>query len=479
MMETVVKDIRTVLLVDDEPNFLISMGVILQKGGIEPVRTMEDSREVLPYLEKHGAAVVVLDLTMPHISGGELLKKIRTAHPGVNVIILTGHDDLDMAVECMRVGAFDYLVKPVEQSRFLASIGKALELRELQQELSTLKEKMLTERPAHMEAFSSMITVSQKMMALFKYAEAVAVSDQPVLITGETGVGKELMAQAVHDLSGRPGNFIAVTVAGLDDHMFSDTLFGHEKGAYTGAERVREGLIRKAEKGTLFLDEIGDLIESSQVKLLRLLQEKQYYPLGSDTPRRSAAPVVVATNRNLVELQEKGRFRRDLFYRLRFHHIHIPSLRERREDIQPLLDHFLEKAARSMGKKKPTQPAELVTLLQNYSFPGNVRELEGMVYDAVARHESGILSTERFRETIGLLREFELEPDPELSGKPSDGQFFSRSDILPSLKSVEEALVSEAMKRADSNQRIAAEMLGVSRQALNKRLVRGKVKEGK
>ena len=296
-----------ILLVDDEPNFLISMGVILQKGGIEPVRTMEDSREVLPYLEKHGAAVVVLDLTMPHISGGELLKKIRTAHPGVNVIILTGHDDLEMAVECMRVGAFDYLVKPVEQSRFLASIGKALELRELQQELSTLKEKMLTERPAHMEAFSSMITVSQKMMALFKYAEAVAVSDQPVLITGETGVGKELMAQAVHDLSGRPGNFIAVTVAGLDDHMFSDTLFGHEKGAYTGAERVREGLIRKAEKGTLFLDEIGDLIESSQVKLLRLLQEKQYYPLGSDTPRRSAAPVVVATNRNLVELQEKYR----------------------------------------------------------------------------------------------------------------------------------------------------------------------------
>jgi DNA-binding NtrC family response regulator len=463
-----------VLLVDDDKNFLISAGTILRKGGIDAVQTMEDSRDVLPFLEKVHAAVVVLDLNMPHMSGQELLSGIKTRYPDVGVIILTGQDDLETAVECMRGGAFDYLVKPVEESRFLGGIRKAIQLRQLREELFTLKERILGDSPVHAEAFSEIITGSARMENLFRYAEAVAVSDQPILITGETGVGKELMARAVHTLCGRPGDFVAVTVAGLDDHMFSDTLFGHEKGAYTGADKARDGLIRKAENGTLFLDEIGDLPGTSQVKLLRLLQEGEYYQLGSDNPRRSTARVLVATNRDLAEEQEKGRFRKDLFYRLKYHHIHIPPLRERMEDIPVLLEHFLQKAADSLGRKRPTFPPELTTLLKNYQFPGNIRELEGMIHDAVARHDSGVLSTETFRENIGALRaapaESVIEPDKE--NVPQS--LINLSNGFPSLKEMEDYLILEALKRAEGNQRIAAEMLGITRQALNKRLIRSR-----
>jgi transcriptional regulator with PAS, ATPase and Fis domain len=193
---------------------------------------------------------------------------------------------------------------------------------------------------------------------------------------------------------------VALNVAGLDDTMFSDTLFGHKKGAFTGADQARDGMIACAGKGTLFLDEIGDLNESSQIKLLRLLQEHEYYPVGSDSFRKSDARIVLATNHDLQKLIATGKFRNDLYYRLCAHQIHIPPLRERLDDIPMLLDHFLDSAAKELNKKKPTPPGELVTLLTLYSFPGNVRELEAMVFDAVARHTSGILSMESFRKVI-------------------------------------------------------------------------------
>ena len=462
-----------VLLVDDDRNFLLGASSIRRKGGIAMVQVMEDGRDVLSLLEKNSAAVVVLDLNMPDVSGRELLSGIKAKYPDVSVIILTGMDDLDTAVECMKGGAFDYLVKPVEEIRFLSSIRKAVQLRQLHEELFTLKERILSDSPVHRQAFSEIITRSPRMENLFRYAEAVAVSDQPVLVTGETGVGKELMAKALHSLSQRQGEFVAVSVAGLDDQMFSDTLFGHEKGAFTGAERTREGLIQKAEGGTLFLDEIGDLPGPSQVKLLRLLQEREYYPLGSDRPKRSSARVLVATNRDLVEEQENGRFRKDLFYRLKFHHIRIPSLRERPEDIPFLLDHFLWQAARSLGRKKPTYPPELVTLLKNYHFPGNIRELEGMVHDAVARHDSGVLSAETFRESIGISGNETAETEGVIMDQGPEF-LIDPAKPFPTLKKMEECMILEAMRRAEGNQRIAAEILGVTRQALNKRLVRAK-----
>jgi len=306
------------------------------------------------------------------------------------------------------------------------------------------------------------------MRSIFQYIESISVSPQPILITGETGVGKELVSKAIHRLSQRKGAFVPVNVAGLDDNVFADTLFGHKKGAFTGADQARNGLVEQASGGTLFLDEIGDLSPVSQVKLLRLLQDGEYFPLGSDVGKRSDARVVVATNQNIQALQESGKFRKDLYYRLCCHQIHLPPLRERREDLPVLLDHFIEKASETLGKKKPTPPGELLALLSTYGFPGNVRELQSIILDAVSSHKSGKLSMEGFKSYL-RQKQPTLEADPK---HLSQGERFlvSFSEPLPTLKQTEQLLISEAMKRARRNQATAAQLLGITRQALNKRL---------
>lgn len=308
------------------------------------------------------------------------------------------------------------------------------------------------------------------MQAVFQFAESVAKSSKPVLITGETGVGKELLAKAVHQASGRKGPFVALNVAGIDDDAFSDTLFGHLRGAFTGAEMTRQGLIASASRGTIFLDEIGDLSSASQVKLLRLLQEREYFPLGSDTPKHSDASVILATNRNLTELVTQGYFRKDLYYRLQTHQIVLPPLRERTEDLPILLEHFLSVSAVALEKKKPTPPPELVALLGTYSFPGNVRELESMIFTAVSRHVSGKLSMDSFRELIGKGRAAKSGANADSVSRETpliipDGTF-------PTLKDSVEFLVSEAIRRANGNQSLAADLLGITPSALNKRLHR-------
>ena len=253
--------------------------------------------------------------------------------------------------------------------------------------------------------------------------------------------------------------------------MFADTLFGHRKGAFTGADQSRSGLVEQASGGTLFLDEIGDLSPTSQVKLLRLLQEGEYLPLGSDVGKRSDARVMVATNQDIQALQEAGKFRKDLYYRLCCHQIHIPPLRERREDLPILLDHFLEKASETLGKNKPTPPRELFTLLSTYRFPGNIRELQSIILDAVSSHKSGKLSMEGFKSYIR-----QKQPTLDIDSKhllQGEKLMVSFSEQLPTLKQTEQLLISEAMKRARRNQAIAAQLLGITRQALNKRLKQG------
>src|SRR5512139_1454283 len=371
-----------ILLVDDDPQFLLSSGVTLRAAGVPHVATVEDSRQVVPFLEGREAAAVVIDLTMPHLSGLELLSKLKEGRPELPVIVMTGRNEVAVAVECMKAGAFDYLVR------------RALEVRSLQAEVESLKEHFLSGELRTPSAFREFVTRSRKMLAAFQYVEVVAPSRHPVLVTGETGTGKELVGRALHALSGCRGELVAVNVAGLDDAMFSDTLFGHRKGAYTGADQAREGLIARAAGGTLFLDEIGDLSETSQVKLLRLIEERRYYPLGSDVPKESDARIVCATHRPIEAALAKGKFRRDLYYRLSGHKVHLPPLRERKEDIPLLVDVFLAAAAEGEGKRKPTPPAELYTLLSTYDFPGNVRELRMLVFDAVVRHKGGVLSME-------------------------------------------------------------------------------------
>ncbi len=459
-----------VLIVDDEPQTLLSFSVLLRSAGIENILTIEDSREVFPLLSSQEVAVIVLDLSMPYLSGMELLTRIKIEYPGVPIIIMTAVNELEIAVKCMKEGAFDYLVKPVEKSRFISCVKNALEIRHMQDEISSLKQHLLLGKIENEKEFSFIVTCSKKMEAIFQYIEVIAGSGEPVLITGETGVGKELIARAIHNISRRKGEFIAVNGSGLDDTVFSDTIFGHKKGAYTGAGESRDGLIARASGGTLFLDEIGDMSESSQLKLLRVIQEHEYYPLGSDIPKRTSARIVVATNQDIQSLITLEKFRKDLYYRLRVHQIHIPPLRERREDIGLLFNYFLEEAAKGMRKKKPSHPFELITLLSNWHFPGNVRELRSMVFDAVARHKSGILSMDSFEEDT---QKKYLPPHTDSSSASVDtNHLLDLFGRFPTLKELEEYLISTALKNSNGNQGTAASLLGITRQALNKRLIR-------
>jgi len=457
-----------VMLVDDEAQALDSFELALRSGNVNNFLRCQDSRDVMPLLAEQDIEVMLLDLRMPHLSGEELLPKITSNFPHVPIIVITGADDVETAVKCMRAGAFDYIVKPVERSRLVASVKTALELRELQRQNQLLRAHVLSDQLADPEPFAEIITNSKMMRSIFQYIEAIANSPQPVLLTGATGVGKELAARAIHTASGRQGDFIAINVAGLDDNVFADTLFGHRKGAFTGADQSRTGMVEKAAEGTLFLDEIGDLSHASQVKLLRFLQDGEFFPLGSDVAKRSNARVVVATNQEIETLQDSGKFRKDLYYRLRIHHVHIPQLRDRKEDLPLLLDHFLEKASKTLGKKKPTPPKELISLLGAYHFPGNIRELESIIFDAVSKHKSGKLSMEVFKSYISKQQPA-IKPDSKRLPR-DDSAPISFSEKLPTLKQAELLLIAEAMKRADGNQAIAAMHLGISRQALNRRL---------
>jgi len=459
-----------ILLIVDEEQFLFSAEITLNAAGLKHVVKCQDSRQALALLEKEKYAVVLLDLYMPHLSGKELLPQIVEAFPEIPIIVLTAVNEVETAVECMKAGAFEYIVKPVDDARLVMTIRHAIRMQEMRDENDLLKKSLMSDQLHHPEAFAEIITNHATMRGIFKYIDAIAATPLPILITGETGVGKELAAKAIHQLSRRQGEFVAVNVAGVDDNMFSDTLFGHLKGAFTGADKPRRGLLEQAAGGTLFLDEIGDLRIESQVKLLRLLQEDKYYPLGSDMPKLSDARLIAATHQELTTLQSTGKFRKDLYYRLQAHHIHIPPLRERLDDIPLLIEYDLEKAARALNKKKPTAPRELAALLRAYHFPGNVRELEGMIFDAVSRHDSGVLSMNSFREKISQNSANHF--GAVASQNDAEQSLLTFAEQLPTLAEAEQLLINEALQRAGENQSIAASLLGLSRRALNNRLRR-------
>ncbi|MBF0098712.1 MAG: sigma-54-dependent Fis family transcriptional regulator [Magnetococcales bacterium] len=468
-----------VALVDDEEDILFSISYLLESHGIGPTASLSDPRQVLPWLEQHSVGILLLDLIMPHIPGAELLLQIAATRPEIPVVVVTASQDIEQAVSCMQLGAFDYLVKPVEENRLISSIKRALEWHALRDQVGSLREMLFTGQLKKPECFSSILTKNRGMLTVFRYLEAVAGSSEPILITGETGVGKELVAHAAHQASGRPGRMISVNVAGLDDAMFSDTLFGHIRGAYTGAANERLGMIAQAREGTLFLDEIGDLPPSIQVKLLRLIQDGQYYPLGSDSPKISQARIIAATNREIRREMVHGTFRQDLFFRLASHLVEIPPLRDRLEDLPMLVEHFARKAAESMNKPLLRIPAELFSLLSAYAFPGNVRELRALVYDAVANHGSGtVLAMDRFRAAVRTATQSARDKQPKpTSTPPSPTQQGVGNDLLivpgrlPTLKEASDWLVNEAIRQADGNQGNAAALLGLTRQSLNRRLL--------
>lgn len=461
-----------VLVVDDEEGARASFQRTLRSGGIQEVICCGDSREVMGLLAEREIGAVLLDLAMPHISGQELLPMISEEQPQVPIIVITGFNEVEVAVQCMQAGAFDYMVKPVENSRMLSGVRRALELRELRNEYGQLKDRLLHGTLEHPEAFAEIITNNKAMHSIAQYIETIAKTSKPVLVTGETGVGKELVARAIHLVSGLDKPMVDLNVAGLDDSVFSDTLFGHVKGAYTGADEVRSGLIEQAAGGTLLMDEIGDLSSSSQIKLLRLLQEHKYFALGSDVAKRSQVRFIFTTNRDIEALVKEGKFRKDIYYRLRTHRVHIPPLRDRLDDLPLLVDHFLEKAAEDLGRKTPSVPRELNLLLRTYSFSGNIRELESMVFDIVSSHNTPMLPLEPFKNYIsGTESSVPMESSSRGQEQTKSGPLALGEDF-PTLGETTQFLITEALERADGNLGIAAHLLGISRQALSKRLKR-------
>jgi DNA-binding NtrC family response regulator len=464
------------LIMDDEPQTLRSLALTLKTNGFANLTLCPDSREARHLLAAQEFEAILLDLRMPHVTGQELLATIVNDYPEIPTIIVTAANELNTAVACMKAGAFDYILKPVDPERLIAAVSRALELRALQRENCRLKQRVLSDELERPEIFAAFDTCNPKMLALFRYAEAIGASPEPTLITGETGVGKEIMARCLYALGNFRGPFVSVNVAGLDEQAFSDTLFGHCRGAFTGAMEIRAGLVKQADGGMLFLDEIGDLPLTHQIKLLRLLQEREYYPLGSDTAQKAKARIVVATNKRLDELIANPSFRKDLLFRLRRHHIHIPPLRERQEDLALLIDRMLESNAAKLGTSKLEIAPDALRLLAAYDFPGNVRELDGMLLDALSITAENGLSAEALKrqiERLGAIKLADVEGNP-----PVPGARVVFGDPLPTLKETQEAVIQEALRRGQGKQSVAAQMLGMTRQALNKRLLQKKQENG-
>lgn len=459
-----------VLVVDDELNTLKACAATLKMHGLKNIESESDSRRVMEIMSSKQIDVVILDLFMPHISGMEILPLLQNQYPLVPVIVASAAYELDRAVACIKMGAFDYLVKPVESERLVTTVGRAIEWHMLNDQIHSLKDHLVDDRLDCPEAFKDIITRSSRMRSIFQYIEVVARSNRPVLITGESGTGKELIARAIHRLSGCSGKLVSVNLAGLDDTMFSDTLFGHRKGAFTSADQAREGLTVQAAGGVLFMDEIGDLGESSQIRLLRLIQEREFYPVGSDQPRKCEARIVCASNKDIKELVAAGRFRSDLYFRLCVHHVVLPPLRERKEDIPLLLEHFIAQETKDSGQRPPSYPRELLALLGTYNFPGNLRELQGMVFDAIARRNSGMISMESFRKVIAPGRSIEPATGPEMDHEQVRQKLEDIWGHFPTLREAEDCIIDTALKLSGGNQGIAATMLGLKRQTLNMRL---------
>jgi len=459
---------QKILIVDDDIDLLHLLTRSLVSSGIGDVDSLSSPLAVMERLSKGDICVLLLDLVMPGMSGADLLSRVNQRYPHIPVIMMTAVSDVSTAVHCIKSGAFDYLTKPLDSARLFATVSKAVNFSEIALQNSQLKGFLLGAPLADADRFSAIITADPKMLSIFKLVEIIAPTLHPVVINGETGVGKELIARAIHAASGLSGEFVPVSVAGLDEALFSDMIFGHKRGAFTGASEQREGLIKKASGGTLFLDEIGDINPESQKMLLRLLQEKEYYRLGSDILYQSNARIIAATNRDLKALIAAGIFREDLYHRLAAHKILLPPLRERRGDIPLLAEHFAREAAAALGREVPEFSAELKMALAAADFPGNVRELVNQVKHAVACNSSGALSAADFPE-LPLAVFPRVKREVKVANEGSFSLFVS-FEKFPAIEEVEALLIQEALQLSAGNKGVAAELLGISRPTLNKKL---------
>ena len=380
------------LIVDDEKNIREGLGTSLEMDGYN-ILLASNGEEALQHLNSHDVDLIVSDLRMPVMSGQELLKKVISSYPGLPVIILTGHGTIETAVTAMRDGAYDFLTKPVNLDRLTLLVKRALQGRELIIEHRELKAEV--DRLKSKQKFSRIIGKSSGMMRVMEVVEQVAATRASVLIIGESGVGKELIADAVHELSDRRDKpFIKVHCAALSDSLLESELFGHEKGSFTGALARKRGRFELSNLGSIFLDEIGEINQSTQIKILRVLQEKKFERVGGEETVEIDTRIVSATNRDLKEEIEKGNFREDLFYRLNVVQIHVPPLRERKDDISILASAFLADFVEENGRVINGFDHKAMLALHNHSWPGNVRELRNCIESAVVMCKGDIITPE-------------------------------------------------------------------------------------
>lgn len=432
-----------VLVVDDEPITIESIKILLNRRGIKDVTTCDNSRMAIDLIKKHDFDVVLLDIIMPEIDGIEILYETKPLRPNTEFIMLTAMDDIPTTVKAIRLGAYDYHVKPPDNERLVLSIQRAFEIRGLKSGLAcSLSEVKMKNIPKELSSFK---TQSQRVMELLSYTATMARSDLPILITGETGTGKELLAQAIHKMSEfSSGPFVPVNVAAIPEALFESQIFGHKKGAFTGAINNFTGFFEQANNGTLFLDEVGDLPYNLQAKMLRTLEERKITRLGGTKPQYIKIRVVSATNSDLEKLCKNGLFRLDLLYRIKSVHINLPPLRERNGDILYLAEYFL----RIFGEKYEKDDVKLdessKRSLVSYDFPGNVRELSQMLNKAVIAAESNIIYPEHLDILVKDSDNYVLEPD------------------LYTLKENEEWYLIRVLKHTKGNKKKAAEILGIT-----------------
>ncbi len=449
---------ETILIVDDEKNYLLVLSAVLEEEGYE-VLTAVSGAEALEVLASSEPDLVLTDMKMPGMDGIELLERIKARDPDLPVIMMTAHGTVDKAVEAMQKGAYTYLLKPFDNERLILYVRKAISLFQVIQENRRLRRAMQSQY-----RFGQLIGKSRSMQAVFDTVEKVAPSGATVLIEGESGTGKELVAKAIHFNSPRRDKpFVAVSCSALAETLLESELFGHEKGAFTGAVATRKGRFELAHGGTLFLDEIGELSAGLQVKLLRVLQERSFERVGGTRPITVDIRLIAATNRNLKEEVARGRFREDLFFRLNVVHIVLPPLRERREDIRLLVNHFLEKyaAERKSGVPVKGLSPEVERLFYEYDWPGNVRELENVIERVM------VLCPREIVTPADLPADFAQSSANLLQlGIPKDARLYE------TLEAVEKAMIERALRLCHNVQAHAAELLGITRSGLNQKIRR-------
>jgi len=453
-MESIPTHKTPILVVDDDAGLLLSIEATLVSSGVPEPALVSDSRRVMELIRKHRFHLVLLDLIMPHMGGLELLKQLKEEFPDIECIIVTAIDEASSAVQAIKLGAFDYLVKPIDKNKMIIVINNALERYSLRHGLAPMEKSRSFSELKTRSAFKDMVAEDERMTRVFHQAETAAASDYNLIITGETGTGKGMLAKIIHRLSHRSnGPFVPVNISASSKALFEDAFFGHIKGAYTGALAEKKGFFEAAQEGTLFLDEIAELEPELQVKLLQVIEDKQVYRLGSTELRKINVRIIAATNRDIKEEIIKHRFREDLFFRLNMFHIHIPPLRKRKKDIIPLARHFLNIYAQKNQKKIDSLDLDLIDLLMNYPFPGNVRELENIIASAV------LLENERKLTSLSAqhLKKFS-EPDRKQIHK------------ILSLAEVEKQQIYLALELTGGNRTQAAKILGIGLRTLRRKL---------